>query len=104
MLGGTSIYRCLIRHGLLTPEARRRKWTDYERWEISRSLELWQMDVVGGICFLDSSDAKIIAGVDAHSRFRVPAFVAARATARPTCDAFALAMGRPSGAGPDPDR
>ena len=90
--GRTSIYRCLVRHGLITPEARKRKRVDYKRWERSRSMELWQMDIVGGVRLVDGSEAKIVTGVDDHSRFCVSAFVVARATARPTCDALALAM------------
>jgi transposase InsO family protein len=90
--GRTSIYRCLVRHGLITPEARKRKRVDYKRWERSRSMELWQMDIVGGVQLVDGSEAKIVTGVDDHSRFCVSAFVVARATARPTCDALTLAM------------
>ncbi len=90
--GRTSIYRCLIRHGLITPEARPRKRADYKRWERSRAMELWQMDVVGGVRLADGTEAKVITGVDDHSRFCVSAYVVARATARPTCDALALAM------------
>ncbi len=90
--GRTSIYRCLIRHGLITPEARKRKRADYKRWERSRAMELWQMDVVGGVRLADGTEAKVITGVDDHSRFCVSAYVVARATARPTCDALALAM------------
>jgi hypothetical protein len=55
-------------------------------------MELWQMDIVGGVRLVDGSEAKIVTGVDDHSRFCVSAFVVARATARPTCDALALAM------------
>lgn len=61
-------------------------------WERSRAMELWQMDVVGGVRLVDGSEAKIITGVDDHSRFCVSAYVVARATARPTCDALGLAM------------
>ena len=50
------------------------------------------MDIVGGVRLVDGSEAKIVTGVDDHSRFCVSAFVVARATARPTCDALALAM------------
>jgi transposase InsO family protein len=90
--GRSSIYRCLLRHGLITPEARKRKRADYKRWERARSMELWQMDVVGGVRLADGSEAKIVTGVDDHSRFCVSALVVARATARPTCDALALAL------------
>lgn len=92
--GRTSIERCLVRHGLVTPQARRRKRADYVRWERSRSMELWQMDIVGGVRLVDGGEAKIVSGIDDHSRFCVSAFVVARATARPVCDALALAMER----------
>ncbi len=92
--GRTSIYRCLVRHGLITPEARKRKKGDYKRWERSRSMELWQMDIVGGVKLSDGSEAKVVTGVDDHSRFCVSALVVPRATARPTCEALALAMRR----------
>jgi transposase InsO family protein len=92
--GRTSVERCLIRHGLVTPQARKRKRSDYKRWERSRSMELWQMDIVGGVRLADGSEAKIVSGIDDHSRFCVSAYVVARATARPTCDALALAMRR----------
>jgi transposase InsO family protein len=92
--GRTSIYRCLVRHGLITPQARRRKRADYKRWERARAMELWQMDVVGGVRLSDGSEAKIVSGIDDHSRFCISAYVVARATARPTCDALALAMRR----------
>ena len=92
--GRSSIHRCLVRQGLITPESRRRKRGDYKRWERSRSMELWQMDIVGGVRLVDGSEAKIVSGVDDHSRFCVSALVVARATARPTCEALALAMRR----------
>jgi transposase InsO family protein len=88
----SSIYRCLVRHRLITPQARRRKRSDYVRWERSRSMELWQMDIVGGVKLADGSEAKVVSGIDDHSRFVVSAQVVVRATARPTCDALAKAM------------
>jgi transposase InsO family protein len=92
--GRTSIERCLIRHGLVTPQARRRRRSDYRRWERSRSMELWQMDIVGGVRLVVGSEAKIVSGIDDHSRFVVCAQVVARATARPVCDALETAMAR----------
>jgi transposase InsO family protein len=90
--GRSSIYRCLVRHGLIEPEARRRKKADYKRWERSRAMELWQMDIVGGVRIVDGVKASIVSGVDDHSRFVISARVVERATARPVCDALALAM------------
>ena len=90
--GRSSIYRCLVRHGLIEPEARRRKKADYKRWERSRAMELWQMDVVGGVQLVDGWRASIVSGIDDHSRFVISARVVERATARPVCDALAIAM------------
>jgi transposase InsO family protein len=92
--GRSSIYRCLVRHGLIDPKARRRRRADYKRWERCRPMELWQMDVVGGVRLADGSKAKVITGVDDHSRFCVSAYVVPRATARPTCEALSLALRR----------
>ena len=90
--GRSSVYRCLVRHGLIQPQARRRKRSDYRRWERSRAMELWQMDVVGGVMLTDGSKASIVSGIDDHSRFVVSAHVVERATSRPTCDALGKAM------------
>lgn len=90
--GRSSIYRCLVRHCLIEPEARRRKKADYRRWERSRAMELWQMDVVGGVQLVDGWKASIVSGVDDHSRFVISARIVERATARPVCDALAWAM------------
>src|SRR4051812_1255098 len=73
--GRSSVDRCLVRHGLITPQARKRKRSDYLRWERSRAMELWQMDIVGGVRIADGSEAKIVSGIDDHSRFVVSALV-----------------------------
>lgn len=90
----SGIYRALVRHGLIEPHKRRRSPADYKRWERSRSMELWQMDVVGGVKIQDGPDASVVTGLDDHSRFCVSAKVVARATARPVCDALVEAMRR----------
>jgi transposase InsO family protein len=92
--GRSSIYRCLVRHRLIDPKKRRRKREDYRRWERSRSMELWQMDFMGGVKLTDGRELKIITGIDDHSRFCVSALLAYRATAKPVCEALALAMRR----------
>jgi hypothetical protein len=40
------------------------------RWERSRAMELWQMDIVGGVIVGDGSEAKIVSGIDDHSPVR----------------------------------
>ena len=88
----SSIYRALVRHGLIDPKARKRKRSDYRRWERSRSMELWQMDITGGVVLTDGTTLQVLTGLDDHSRFCVSAKVLVRATARPVCAAFAEAM------------
>ena len=84
----SAIYRCLVRHRLIEPKPRRRRLKDYKRWERSRAMELWQMDVMGGVLLTDGTELKIVTGIDDHSRFCVIARLAERATARPVCDAL----------------
>ena len=90
----SSIYRALTRHKLIDPQKRRKRRSDYKRWERARSMELWQMDVMGGVYLTDGIELKVVTGLDDHSRFCVSAKVVRRATARPVCDALAEAMAR----------
>ncbi len=92
--GRTSIYRALVRHGLVTPGQRRKRRADYRRWERARPMELWQMDVVGGFHLVDGTELKAVSGIDDSSRFAVSARLVARATAKPVCDALLAALRR----------
>ena len=87
-----AIYRCLVRHRLISPKPRRRRRDDYKRWERARSMELWQIDVLGNVKLTTGIGASIVTGIDDHSRFCVIAKVVARATARPVCDALLEAL------------
>ena len=40
--GRSSIYRALVRHGLVEAKKRRRRREDYRRWERARAMQLWQ--------------------------------------------------------------
>jgi transposase InsO family protein len=90
----SSIYRCLLRHRLIDPKPRRRRPQDYKRWERSRPMELWQMDVMGGVMLADGTELKVITGIDDHSRSCVIAKLVHRATARPVCEALLEALSR----------
>jgi hypothetical protein len=81
-----------VRHGLVDAKRRRRKREDYRRWERSRSMELWQMDVMGRVHLADGRELKVITGIDDHSRFVVCAKLVGRATARPVCGALLDAL------------
>jgi transposase InsO family protein len=88
----TTIYRVLVRHGLIDPVPRRRRREDYVRWQRERPMELWQLDIVGGVKLAGGGEAKVVTGVDDHSRFCVIATVVRRATGRAVCHAFANAL------------
>lgn len=90
----SAVYRCLVRHVLLEPKPRKRRPSDYKRWERSRPMELWQMDVTLGVRLTDGSRPSVVTGIDDHSRFCVCAKVVARATASPVCEALEEAMER----------
>jgi transposase InsO family protein len=92
--GRSSVYRALVRNGRIDPAKRRRRRSDYKRWERGAPMELWQMDVVGGVHLSDGAEVKVITGIDDNSRFVVCAKVVARATARPVCEALVEALHR----------
>jgi len=92
--GRTSVYRALVRNGLVEAGPRRKKRSDYRRWERGRPMELWQMDVVGGFHLADGTEVKAVSGIDDNSRFVVSAMLVARATAKPVCDALLVALRR----------
>jgi len=92
--GRSSVYRALVRHGLVEAKKRRRRREDYRRWERARSMELWQMDVMGRVHLADGRELKVVTGIDDHSRFCVCAKVVVRATARPVCVALTEALAR----------
>jgi transposase InsO family protein len=92
--GLTSIYRALVRNGLIEPRTRRRAKADYRRWERARPMELWQMDVMGGVFLTDGRELKAVTGIDDHSRFCVAAGLIERANARSVCRVFQAALDR----------
>ena len=89
-----AIYRALVRHGLIEAKAQRKRLVTYKRWERGRPMELWQMDIVGGVLLEDGTECKVLTGIDDHSRFCVSAGIMVRATSRPVCGFFAQALER----------
>ena len=87
------VYRALVRHGLIQPKSRRKRRDEYVRWEREAPMQLWQMDIVGGVFLADGREVKVVTGIDDHSRYCVIAKVVARPTGRAVCLAFAAAMG-----------
>jgi transposase len=42
----STVYRALVRDGLIEPRSRRRTRRDYKRWERPVAMQLWQLDVI----------------------------------------------------------
>ena len=90
----SSSYRALRRAGLIDPERRRRRAEHWHRWERGRAMELWQMDVVGGIGLADGTSVKCLTGVDDHSRFCVSAALMPAERTRFVCQGLEAALDR----------
>jgi transposase InsO family protein len=88
----SAIYRALARSGLIEDRARRKKVPTYKRWERGKPMELWQMDVVGGVLLDDGTECKILTGIDDHSRFMICAGIMTRAIARQVCGHLGAAL------------
>ena len=88
----SGVYRALKRADLIDPQARRRRDRRFRRWERGEAMELWQMDVVGGVLLAEGTQCKILTGIDDHSRFVVCAGLMTRATSRAVCAHLAQAM------------
>lgn len=94
-----TIDRILIRHGLVRQRKAKRPRSSFKRFQRPAPMQLWGIDIVGGIELVDTitgeiREAKIVTGVDDHSRFCVMAAVVERATGRAVCLAFAQALAR----------
>ena len=88
----SGIYRLLKRHDQIDPAARRMRAKKFKRWERGTAMELWQMDVVGGIVLADGTTLKALTGIDDHSRFIVCAGLMRRENARSVCGHLAESM------------
>jgi transposase InsO family protein len=94
-----TIDRILHRQGLARARPRKRPKDSYQRFERPGPMQLWQMDIVGGIRLVspltgELREAKVVTAVDDHSRYCVIARVIERATARAVCLALAQALAR----------
>jgi transposase InsO family protein len=90
----SSIYRCLKRHGLIELRRRRKRREEFRRFERERPMELWQMDVMGGVVLDDGTECKVVTGIDDHSRFCVAAGLVRRATSKAVCEVLAASLTR----------
>jgi len=90
----SAIYRCLRRHRLIELRRRHRRRDEFRRWERERPMQLWQMDVMGGVELEDGTECKLVTGVDDHSRFCVAAGLVSRATSKAVCEVLSASLAR----------
>jgi transposase InsO family protein len=88
----SSIYRCLKRHNLIELRRRKKRRDEFRRWERDRPMQLWQMDVLGGVLLDDGTDLKVVTGIDDHSRFCIACGLVPIATSRTVCEVFVAAL------------
>jgi transposase InsO family protein len=88
----STIYRVLVRRGLVAARKRSAAARIYKRWQREEPMQRWQIDVTGSVFLADGTECKLVSGIDDHSRFCVIAAVVRRATARAVCRAFLAAM------------
>ena len=71
--GGVAVARdgatgSCVRHGLVIARARRRKRSDYVRWQRPAAMQLWQLDIVYGPRLVDAADGRAARGADRDRR------------------------------------
>jgi transposase InsO family protein len=91
--GRSTVYRVLVRNGLINHEEQRHK-RKYRRWQRDAPMQLWQMDIMGGVFLEGGRECKLVTGIDDHSRFVVIAQVVAQPSGRAVCTAFTEALQR----------
>ena len=91
--GRATVHRVLARNGLVRPQEQQHK-RKYRRWQRDAPMQLWQLDIVGGVPLADGREAKMVTGIDDYSRFVVISAVVAVPSGRAVCEAFAAAMRR----------
>ena len=84
-----AVSRALVRLGLVSARRARQRRREYRRWERGRPMELWQLDVMGGVLLEDGSELKAVTAIDDCSRYALGVGLVARATTRPVCAVFA---------------
>ena len=90
----SAVYRCLRRHGLVELRRRRKRRDEFRRFERDRPMQLWQMDVMGGVELDDGSEIKVVTAVDDHSRFCVAAGLVTSATSKAVSQVLGASLAR----------
>jgi len=91
--GRATVHRVLARNGLVKPQEQRHG-RKFKRWQRDAPMQLWQLDIVGGVPLAGGREAKIVTGIDDCSRFVVVSAVIMIQSGRAVTEAFAAAMRR----------
>ncbi|MFI0805661.1 Transposase InsO and inactivated derivatives [Amycolatopsis lurida] len=91
--GRTTVYRVLVRNNLVEPQEQQHR-RKYQRWQRDAPMQLWQLDIMGGVFLADGRECKLVTGIDDHSRFIVITQVVVEPSGRAVCQAFTDAMAR----------
>ncbi|MFI1201204.1 IS481 family transposase [Streptomyces sp. NPDC020883] len=89
--GRSTVHRILVRNGLVRRQEQNHRRV-YRRWQRDAPMQLWQLDIMGGVFLAGGRECKLVTGIDDHSRFIVIAKVVAQPTGRAVATAFAEAM------------
>ncbi|MFE6848800.1 IS481 family transposase [Streptomyces sp. NPDC057686] len=87
----STVHRILVRNGLVSHQQQNHRRV-YRRWQRDAPMQLWQMDLMGGVFLAGGRECKLVTGIDDHSRFIAIAKVVAQPSGRAVCMAFAEAM------------
>jgi hypothetical protein len=63
-----TVHRILVRHGLVIPRARRKKRSEYVRFQRPAAMQLWQLDIVYGPRLVDTTTGGAARGADRDRR------------------------------------
>jgi transposase len=80
-LSRSSLYRVLVRHGMVAAQAQHHRRV-YRRWQRDAPMQLWQLDIMGGVFLAGGRECKLVTGIDDHSRYVVLARVVVEPSGR----------------------
>jgi len=88
-----TVHRILVRHGVITPEPKKRPKSSYIRFAAEQPNETWQSDMTH-YRLADGRDVEVITWLDDHSRYALHVSAHHRVTARIVLDTFTEAAGQ----------
>ncbi|MEH6375880.1 IS481 family transposase [Streptomyces sp. KLMMK] len=91
--GRSTVHRILVRNGLVSHQVQVHRRV-YKRWQRDAPMQLWQMDLTGGVFLAGGRECTLVTGIDDCSRFIVITTVLLQPSGRAVCQAFIEAMRR----------